>query len=232
MLLSNIIKISWSISAVEATSILFTGGTIITFDEQAQGTIVRHNTSVFVVGDTITDITTNGQPDNIPADVDIVSAEGMILSPGFIDTHRHTWQTTHRTIASNTSLAEYFVRYSPFSQVLSLFSTEDYYLSQMVGLYEALNAGVTSLLDHAHNIASEDDANTALNAYLESRARIFFAYNFDLVGNFSVPSRAAHFKELKKDARLPGSAVTMGISCDSWSSFNQTDLQIVIGLLR
>ncbi|KAF5025448.1 hypothetical protein F66182_2471 [Fusarium sp. NRRL 66182] len=232
MLLPSLVQLFWLLPVVEARSTLFTDGTIITFDEQAKETIVRHNTSVLVVDDTITAITTNAQPDDIPADVEIISAEGMILSPGFIDTHRHTWQTTHRTIASNTTLAEYFVRYSPFSDVLSLFSPEDFYLSQMVGLFEALNAGVTSLLDHAHNIAAEDDATVALDAYLESSARVFFGYNFDLRGNFSIQSRAAHFKKLQEDARLPGSAVTMGLSCDSWHTFNETDLQSVLDLLR
>lgn len=233
MHLFSLVELTSLLSVAAAGSILFENGTVITFDNKTQKNVILYNTSVLVVGDTIAAIMANGsQPSDLPADVEIIPTDGMILSPGFVDTHRHTWQTTYRTIASNTTLAEYFSRYSPFSNVLGLFSPGDFYLSQMVGLFEALNAGVTSLLDHSHNIAAKEDADAALDAYLDSGARVFFGYNFDPRGNFSIPDRAAHFRELQKDSRLSGSAVTIGLSCDAWHGLNEPNLKILVDLLR
>lgn len=220
-------------AAASDGSTLFKDGTVITFNKETQENEILYNTSVLVIGNTIAAIIPNGTKSaNIPADAEVIPANGMIISPGFIDTHRHTWQTTYRTLASNITLAEYYSRYSPLSQVLSLFSPEDFYLSQMVGLYEALNAGVTSLLDQPHNIAAKEDAVVALDAYLDSRARVFFGYSFNPLGNFSISGRAAHFRELQKDSRLTGSAVSMGVSCDSWSLVDPPDLQTIVHLLR
>ncbi|RSL43758.1 hypothetical protein CEP54_014961 [Fusarium duplospermum] len=220
-------------TAISPKSTLFTDGTVIAFNKESQENEILYNTSVLVVGDTIVSILPNGaQGTNISSDTEIIPVTGMIISPGFIDTHRHTWQTIYRTLASNITLAEYFSRYSPFSEALGLFSPEDFYLSQMVGIFEALNAGVTSLLDHSHNLASTEDAAVALDAYLDSGARVWFGYNFDPVGNFSISDRLAHFQKLQRDPRLPGSAVEMGISCDSWGAMDEKDLCPLVNLVR
>jgi cytosine/adenosine deaminase-related metal-dependent hydrolase len=40
--------------------------------------------------------------------MDVVDAHGTIVSPGFIDTHRHDWMTMYRTLGANISLPELF----------------------------------------------------------------------------------------------------------------------------
>ncbi|UPK92038.1 hypothetical protein LCI18_002973 [Fusarium solani-melongenae] len=210
--------LSAAAAATSNRTTLFKDGTVITFNKETQENEILYNTSILIVGDTVTAIISNDtQSANIPAEADVIPAHGMIISPGFIDTHRHTWQTTFRTLSSNITLAD-------------LFSPDDFYLSQMVGLFEALNAGITSLLDHPHNIAAKEDAAAALVAHLDSGARVFFGYSFDSLGNFSISARAAHFREMQQDSRLPGGAVSMGVSCDSWSAVNQSDLEIIADL--
>ncbi|KAF4979142.1 hypothetical protein FDECE_18109 [Fusarium decemcellulare] len=221
-------------TAASSRSTLFTDGTVITFDKASQENKILYNASVLVIGDTIASILPQGAPRaNVSADTEVIPANGMIISPGFIDTHRHTWQTTYRTIASNITLAEYFSRYSPASKVLSLFTPKDFYVSQMVGIFEALNASVTSLLDHSHNLLSSKVADVALDAYLDSGARVWFGYNFDDFNrDFPISERAAHFQKLQGDPRLPGSAVEMGLSVDTWGALDETDLRTIVDLLN
>ena len=38
---------------------------------------------------------------------DVIEVAGRIVLPGFVDTHRHTWQSVVRNVASDWSLTEY-----------------------------------------------------------------------------------------------------------------------------
>ena len=40
----------------------------------------------------------------------VVDASGDIVIPGFVDTHRHTWETSIRTCAPDFALITYFER--------------------------------------------------------------------------------------------------------------------------
>ncbi len=41
------------------------------------------------------------------ADAEVIDVTGRIVLPGFVDTHRHTWQSVVRNVASDWSLTEY-----------------------------------------------------------------------------------------------------------------------------
>src|SRR5690348_11267160 len=43
-----------------------------------------------------------------PSDAERIDATGMIVMPGFIDTHRHTWQTPVRGVLPCCTLDHYF----------------------------------------------------------------------------------------------------------------------------
>ena len=42
------------------------------------------------------------------SDAEEVDATGMIVMPGFVDTHRHTWQTPVRGVLPSCTLDQYF----------------------------------------------------------------------------------------------------------------------------
>ena len=72
-----------------AERLLFRGATVLTMDALL-GDLARGD--VLVEGETIADVA-----EHIDAgDCRVIDAAGAILSPGFVDTHRHTWQTQLR----------------------------------------------------------------------------------------------------------------------------------------
>jgi 5-methylthioadenosine/S-adenosylhomocysteine deaminase len=113
-------------------------------------------------------------------DARVVDAEGTLVLPGFVDTHRHTWQTAMRGICADWTLLDYFrgIRL----QISSAFGPEDVYAGNYVGALEALDSGVTTLLDFSHCMNSPDHADEAVRGLADARVRGILAY-----GMFPVP---------------------------------------------
>jgi 5-methylthioadenosine/S-adenosylhomocysteine deaminase len=99
---------------------------------------------------------------------------GSLLLPGFVDTHRHLWQSTLRGAAADWSLAQYFARmrgdYGP------RFTPDDIYAGTFVGAVEALSVGITTIVDWSHNLGSPEAADAAVAALQDSGIRAVFAY--------------------------------------------------------
>lgn len=110
----------------------------------------------------------------IAADAETVDACDAIVMPGFVDTHRHVWQTQLRTLATDWSLFDYLIEmrygYSTF------YTAEDVYLGNLVGALEALDAGVTTLVDHCHIVNTPEHAEEAARGLQDSGIRAIFCY--------------------------------------------------------
>jgi cytosine/adenosine deaminase-related metal-dependent hydrolase len=194
---------------------LLSGGTIISFDDATSSLKVTRDGSLLITDDRITSIFDTATPPNIPSYTEIIDCTNKIISPGFIDTHRHGWQTVFKTLGSNTTLAEYLLRYGS-GVAAPLFSPEDIYISQLTGIYEALAAGVTTILDHAHHTWTPEHAAMGLKASADSGARVFFAYAFqNSSAEFGVPEQIAQWKSLK--AGFESKTTDLVIAYDDWS---------------
>ncbi|KAI8214506.1 hypothetical protein K4K52_000989 [Colletotrichum sp. SAR 10_76] len=205
-----------SVGLASASSVLLQGGTIVGFDDQTNSLNVVRNGSLLVTDDRITAIYTAEEAANQPVsgnDTQVVDVTNKIITPGFVDTHRHGWQTAFKTIGSNTSLAEYFTRYGEYAAA-GLLSADDVYIGQLTGLYEALNAGVTTTLDHAHHTWSNATAEAGLKGSIDSGARVFWSYAFHNVTNYTVSEQLANFRDIANRAEFDGSATSLGVACD------------------
>jgi hypothetical protein len=78
----------------------------------------------------------------------VIDGTNAIISPGFIDTHRHTWQTQLRTLAADFVLADYILALRHIYG--SCYSPQDAYLGNLCGALESINNGITYLVDHSH----------------------------------------------------------------------------------
>ena len=114
------------------------------------------------------------QPNLGAVDAREIDAQGAIVLPGFVDTHRHTWQSLLRNTAADWSLAQYFggVR----GIMGELYTPDDMYVANYLGALEALDAGITTLVDWSHNNNTPDHADMAIKGLQDANIRGVFAY--------------------------------------------------------
>ena len=108
------------------------------------------------------------------ADADVVDAAGCIVIPGFIDSHRHTWETVIRGIAPDVSLGGYFD--IVLDQLAPAYRPEDVYAGNYLGSLEAIDAGVTTILDWSHISNTPEHADEAIRGLADARLRAVYCY--------------------------------------------------------
>src|SRR4051794_25797115 len=107
-------------------------------------------------------------------DAEVIDAPDRIVMPGLIDTHRHTWQALFRNIGSDWTLAHYLT--GLHGTLSGLYRPEDTYAGNLIGALEALDSGITTLLDWSHNLNTPEHADAAVTALRESGMRAIFAH--------------------------------------------------------
>src|SRR5436190_657714 len=107
-------------------------------------------------------------------DADTIDADGGVIMPGFVDTHRHTWQTSLRAICTDWTLFDYTVGMR--MTISPRCTAEDVYSGNYVGALEALDAGVTTILDFSHCNNTPEHADQAIQGLLDAGIRATFAY--------------------------------------------------------
>ena len=146
--------------------ILLKGGTVLTVDPDIGD---RTTGDVLIEDDTIV-----GVEASIEADAEVVDCTGKIVIPGFVDTHRHTWEAAIRNCAPNATLDDYFVEV--LDTFAPIYRPEDVYASNFAGGLECVNAGITTLVDWSHINNTPDHPDAAIQGLQESGIRAVYAY--------------------------------------------------------
>ena len=146
--------------------LLLRGGTVIdTFPE----VVVRPRTDVLIDDGRIVAV-----GPGLSADAEVIDASERIVLPGFVDTHRHLWQTGLRGIAVDANLGVYFERV--LGRYGSGFRPQDVAAGNLVGALECLDAGITTVQDYSHIQRTPEHADAALDALERSGIRAVFGY--------------------------------------------------------
>jgi cytosine/adenosine deaminase-related metal-dependent hydrolase len=149
--------------------ILIRGGIVLTQDD-ALGELP--NADVLIEDDKIAKVGPNIQA----ADAKVIDAAGDIVIPGFIDTHRHTWETSIRTCAPDYTLSDYFA--GILDQFAPKYRPDDVYAANTWGALESVNAGITTLVDWSHIMNTPEHADAAVKGLQDSGIRSVFAFGF------------------------------------------------------
>lgn len=114
-------------------------------------------------------------PDIEAEDSEIIEGAGMIAIPGFIDTHRHTWEAPIRTILTDGTHRDYSE--TILKTIKNAVRAEDAYAATLAGAIEALDAGITTLLDWNHVSGhTPAHADASISALKEAGLRSVFSW--------------------------------------------------------
>ena len=208
------------------------GGTLLTMDGPNGKTFTG---DVLVEGDTIIEVGPSLEPGN----ADVIDASGMIVMPGFVDTHRHIWEGVLRNIGTDVPL-EGRTSYISFvlHKLAPAFRPEDAYAGNLLSALGAIDAGITTLLDWSHIQGSPAHTDAVVQALNDSGLRAVFAYGFPWWGKWEerqpswfVRAATEHFQTRDQLLTLalaaPGPEFTdFEVTRDHWKLARETGARI------
>tara|TARA_R110002094_G_scaffold10354_1_gene20254 strand:+ start:17451 stop:18836 length:1386 start_codon:yes stop_codon:yes gene_type:complete len=101
----------------------------------------------------------------------IIDATGMVIMPGFVETHWHMWESSLRGMANDA--AEYFY----YSQVLAPhYTPEDFHAAVKYAALDAINAGITTVHNWAGVQTDFEIVQAEMRALVESGLRAKMGY--------------------------------------------------------
>src|SRR5580698_10550330 len=151
------------------TEVLLRNGYIVTMDE-SRGDIA--GADVLLRDDKIAEIG-QGLSTSEP-NAEVIDVTGRLVLPGLVDTHRHVWQGAILAFTPQVTGAGY----DPMvlAGIAPQYEPDDIYAGALWGALQALDAGITTIADWAHNLQSAEHANANLRGLQASQIRGYFLY--------------------------------------------------------
>jgi cytosine/adenosine deaminase-related metal-dependent hydrolase len=145
--------------------ILLTGGTVVSMDP-AVGDLDRGD--VLIEDGVIVEVA-----ERVDApEAEVIDATDRIVMPGFVDNHRHAWQTAFRGVGADWTFPEWAV--AMHRTVKPHYQPEDVYAGTLLGRLEALHSGVTTMLDWYHVAQGPEHEDAAVAALRDAPGRSIF----------------------------------------------------------
>lgn len=129
-------------------------------------------------------------PDLSVADAETVDAAGTVVIPGFVDTHRHMWQTVLRGVLPACTLDGYLAQV--VGAIGPAYRPEDVHTGNLLGALEALNAGITTIVDWSHCNNTPEHADAGITALRAAGIRAMYAHGTPAGGEWWSYSELGH----------------------------------------
>jgi cytosine/adenosine deaminase-related metal-dependent hydrolase len=138
------------------SKVLIKGGTVLSLDRSV-GNMVEAD--VLITDGVIDEVGTSLRARH----AEVVDATDTIVMPGFVDTHRHLWQSLIRNLGTTTGAV-----------VAGQYAPDDVYAATLIGLLGALEAGITTVVDWCDIPGQAAHFEAALSAHADSGVRTVF----------------------------------------------------------
>ncbi|WP_406415314.1 amidohydrolase family protein [Streptomyces sp. NBC_00873] len=145
--------------------ILLSGGTVVSMDpsvgDLGRGDVLIEDGVISAVAERI----------DAP-DAEVIDASDRIVMPGFVDNHRHAWQTAFRGIGADWTFPQWAA--AMHGTLKPHYTPEDVYAGTLLGRLEALHSGVTTMLDWYHVAQGHEHEDAAIAALRDTPGRSIF----------------------------------------------------------
>jgi 5-methylthioadenosine/S-adenosylhomocysteine deaminase len=149
--------------------LLIKGGYVVTVDPELgdlpDGDVLVRDDTIAAVGPALTASAPGAE---------VIDARGRLVIPGLVDTHRHVWQGAIGGFTPQITGAGYDPKV--LHGIAPRHRPEDIYAGTLWGALQALDAGITTIGDWAHNLQSAAHADANLRGLKESGVRGYFLY--------------------------------------------------------
>ncbi|KAK0618687.1 5-methylthioadenosine/S-adenosylhomocysteine deaminase [Lasiodiplodia hormozganensis] len=197
-------------SQISSQNILLRGGTLLIHD--VRGHVVSEVLDLLIEGSTISKIEKSIQLTDAEArNTRILSCEGKVISPGFINTHQHLFQTQIKGKVADCNLAKFFTCANTFA---ANYDAKDAFWGQLCGALENVDAGTTTVVDHGNPNLAEHSGALA-QALAVSGLRTIFCYSPGVQHDYTSPHALSKFQQLAAEVRNGNGRVTMGYAMDN-----------------
>jgi len=149
--------------------LLLKGGLVVTVDDSLKD---LPDADVLIRDGVIVAVAPGLSTSNKKAEV--IDCKGRLVIPGLVDTHRHVWQGAIGAFTPQMTGAGYDP--AVLNGISTRYEPEDIYAGALWGALQALDAGITTIADWAHNLRSPEHANANLRGLQESGIRGYFLY--------------------------------------------------------
>jgi cytosine/adenosine deaminase-related metal-dependent hydrolase len=193
----------------DSRRVVIQGATVITMDPTVEDQLAG---DVFVEGRVIDRVEPHVPDRDLPDDVIVVPADGCIVIPGLQDTHRHCWQTQLRRMFAAVDLEQYVE--VAHARLAPQYRPEDIYVATLLAGLGAIEGGVTSMLDFAHNTRTPEYSDAAFGAHEDSGIRAVVAVAPPLSGEWDHhwPADMSRVAEYSRTSRVSSAYGVFGTS--------------------
>ena len=202
--------------------LLLKGGTIISMDPRvgdlAKGDVLIEGTKIAAVG-----------PNLSAAGAQTIDSSNMILIPGLVDCHRHSWEGQLRRINPNApTLAEY--SNATHLSFAKYYRPQDMYAGGMITGLGCIDAGITCVIDNSHNARSAGHSDAAVEALFDSGIRAVHASGAPQAGEWDHQWPQDLTRLQKAYFSIQDQLVTLrmfaGVSQENWTLARRLGLRI------
>ena len=149
--------------------LLLKNGLVVTVDDQLGD---LQDADVLIRDDVIVAVGPGGP--TASANAEVIDCTGRLVIPGLVDTHRHVWQGAIGALTPQMTGAGYGP--AVLNGISTSYEPDDIHAGALWGALQALDAGITTIADWAHNLRSAEHANANLRGLQESGIRGYFLY--------------------------------------------------------
>ncbi len=212
---------------LKARRILLKGGSVLSLDpavgDHAQADVLIEGTKILAVGPNAGASASSAY---------VVDATGMIVMPGFVDTHHHQYETILRSILADGNLGVYNDPPKNYVSVIQgiltpAYTPDDAYISELVASLSQLNAGVTTTVDMSQVCHTPAHTDACIAGLKESGRRAVYSYSAGKMGS-AFPQDITRLKTqyFSSTDQLLTLALNTGTNADHWKLARATGVPI------